>query len=771
MENAVSAKRVLAVVLYAALTVTAWILGLADLRPRAELLPSDGSGRLPLETIERHLGRIAVRPHAVGTTEHDRVRDYILSELTGAGLSPAVQRTTAVWDVGALYRLADLENIVAEVPGSDPGGKAVLIASHYDSAPLAPGAADAGASVAIMIEMARALRQGPRLANPVIFLFSDGEEWGLLGARAFIDENPAARRVGAVVNLEARGSGGRPFVFETSGGVSGLLSVLSASRAPVLAASYADEGYRMTGNDTDFTAFRKAGMPGFNLAFFDDWVTYHTTLDTPDRLSRETLKLQAESAYRLALKLAETPLDSLSTEDKAVYTSLPTGRLLSYSEGWAFPAGLLVLFAATALWVYGFRRERYVRTSGTLRALGAVLLAPALVTAVLYGLHLLLAREIDQRLIRWPQFDLFLTGSLLAAAALTYLTLQVAPGVRRQEFHLASCLLFGVLACVAAFAAPGASYLFLIAAAFTCLLFAWGLWWSARHAPVSVTDALVSGLIVFPLVFLWSQPVALFTSALGMRGQFIIIPLFALLAALILPVALDYLSRLRWLLPVTLLACAGGCYLLAFKSARFDSRNPLQDHVVLAADLNTQKQFWGTLDAATDEWSDQLFKNPELQDLGTFFGGIELPVLTSPVGGSLPEGPWAEQRGSEGNELGLWIKSAPGAVAIRFDVFTDLPLKTVIVNEKVLRPRQRSNAANNAQLSFVYLNPPAAGVPLSIEMEGRGALNVSLVDIHYWGEAAPPGLQVPRPAHIIAGPDKLTDCTLVRRSFSFNYEQ
>src|ERR1700674_4151637 len=98
MGNDFSAKRVLAVAVYVAITASAWVLGLADLRPRAGLLPADGVGRLPVETIEKHIGRIALRPHSVGTPEHDRVRDYILSELTGAGLAPSVQQVTTVWD-------------------------------------------------------------------------------------------------------------------------------------------------------------------------------------------------------------------------------------------------------------------------------------------------------------------------------------------------------------------------------------------------------------------------------------------------------------------------------------------------------------------------------------------------------------------------------------------------------------------------------------------------------------------------------------------------
>ncbi|MFL5852796.1 MAG: M28 family peptidase [Solirubrobacteraceae bacterium] len=44
--------------------------------------------------------------------------------------------------------------------------------------------------VANVLEVARALRAGPRLRNDVIFVFSDGEENGDLGAAAFAGQSP-----------------------------------------------------------------------------------------------------------------------------------------------------------------------------------------------------------------------------------------------------------------------------------------------------------------------------------------------------------------------------------------------------------------------------------------------------------------------------------------------------------------------------------------------------------------------------------------------------
>ena len=94
---------------------------------------------------------------------------------------------------------------MARLPGTRSGGRAFLLVAHYDSVPTGPGATDNGAGVATVLETVRALKAGPALRNDVIVLLADGEERGLLGARAFVDGYPWAQEVGAVLNLDTRG--------------------------------------------------------------------------------------------------------------------------------------------------------------------------------------------------------------------------------------------------------------------------------------------------------------------------------------------------------------------------------------------------------------------------------------------------------------------------------------------------------------------------------------------------------------------------------------
>ena len=164
----------------------------------------------------KHVVAIAQRPHPIGSAEHDRVRDYLVAQLSNLGLDPQIQNATGV---GTRYADAGrVQNILARMPGGQSGGPAVLLVAHYDSVEAGPGAGDDGAGIAAILETVRALRAGGPVAHDVIVLFTDGEESDLLGAAAFVREHPWAKDVAMALNFEARGTTGRSLMFETGPG-------------------------------------------------------------------------------------------------------------------------------------------------------------------------------------------------------------------------------------------------------------------------------------------------------------------------------------------------------------------------------------------------------------------------------------------------------------------------------------------------------------------------------------------------------------------------
>ena len=83
--------------------------------------------------------------------------------------------------------------------------------------------------VAAVLEAVRAIQARGPTERPLIVLITDAEELGLDGARVFFGDYPDRARIGFVVNLEARGGGGRAMMFETGPGNAGAVGLLAAA--------------------------------------------------------------------------------------------------------------------------------------------------------------------------------------------------------------------------------------------------------------------------------------------------------------------------------------------------------------------------------------------------------------------------------------------------------------------------------------------------------------------------------------------------------------
>ncbi|WP_298162279.1 M20/M25/M40 family metallo-hydrolase [Brevundimonas sp.] len=242
---------------------------------------------------------IAARPHPVGSADHARVQQYLFGRMAALGLNPALQagalspetvNRLTQWGGDPAAAGNQAVNIVGVLPGRNPTAAAVLMMAHYDSAWDSPGAADDGAGVAAVLEAVRAIRERGPADRSLVVLLTDAEELNLDGARIFFSEHPLRDRIGAVVNLEARGGGGRAFMFETGRGNEETIDLFSR------AARRADGGasssslsifvYENMPNGTDFTIPKNRGIGGVNFAFIGRPSQYHSPTATPDNLDQ-----------------------------------------------------------------------------------------------------------------------------------------------------------------------------------------------------------------------------------------------------------------------------------------------------------------------------------------------------------------------------------------------------------------------------------------------------------------------------------------------------
>lgn len=475
----------------ALLALGVWALTAYDYRRPAVLSADAPAGQFSAMRADAALARVLGPeiPHPTNSAENAAVRARVLAEFSSLGIRTSIYRAFAC-NPGidpALIPCRTVNDILAEVvPGH---GKAVVLMAHYDSAAAGPGASDDEAGVAAVIETARAFRArgGPNL-HPVLALITDGEEAGLLGAKAFI-ENPSLRdRVGAVVNLEARGSRGRSTLFQTSVGNGPLIDLYARSVGVYTASSLFQEVYRFTPNDTDLTLFVQRGLPSFNFAFGDNSAVYHSPLDTRSALDKEALQAQGDNMLGVATSLAQTPFARLRGQD-AVYLDLFGAALLRAPAAWVLPLSILVL----GLLIFGaaFRRKP---TAAARDWVAAGALPPALLglsVALGYALHFVAQRISGFGNPSHAHPDVFRAALALGVVAASVLCARMArPGLAAAGVWL----WFAGLGLAAAAFAPGLSPYFLLPALPVALATPFR---SARLAVAAQAVGAVTGLVLW----------------------------------------------------------------------------------------------------------------------------------------------------------------------------------------------------------------------------------------------------------------------------------
>lgn len=428
-------------------------------------VPATASERLfSAERAMDDVRAVAKAPHPTGSAENARVRDYLLARLRSLGLEASVQRVDAA-AFSADRRRRDgagpggaVENVIGVLPGRNRSLPALLLTSHYDSVPDSPGAADDAVGVAGGLETVRALTAaGRRPLRDVVVLFTDAEEVGLNGARAFWGEagsaHPLAARVGVVLNAEARGGGGRALLFETSPAAGGLVRAYAGSAVRPAGNSLAAFVYERLPNDTDFTVARRQGAAGLNFAFLGRPEQYHQPGSTPEALDRGALQHTGDQLLGLTRALADAP--SLPAASPNLVYSDVLGAALLVHPAWG---GWLVLAAALGLTAWAWRRPPHWREvlTGFLAALALVAvtgMAFFLTAQALGGLGYYDAL----RALRGLEIGLFALAILISALAALLLRRGSAPSVSGR--WLGFVLLGLLLTAVAQALAPATAFL------------------------------------------------------------------------------------------------------------------------------------------------------------------------------------------------------------------------------------------------------------------------------------------------------------------------
>ncbi len=270
-------------------------------------LPPLFDGAAALRHVER---LVAIGPRPAGSSGAARARSYIVDELTRAGVSAKVEPFDAVTPHGRL----PMANVVAVIPGRRPD--VILIAGHYDTKWFRDiafvGANDGGSSAALLIELARRLRERPREYTYWVAWF-DGEEarenWtatdSLYGSRRMAGELGKSRRLPSAV-IVADMIGDRDLgIRREAGSTAWMTDVIWASATRLgYATHFLQDSLAV---EDDHAPFMRLGIPATLLIDFD-FPPWHTARDTLDKVSARSLEIVGKVILD-ALPGIETGLD------------------------------------------------------------------------------------------------------------------------------------------------------------------------------------------------------------------------------------------------------------------------------------------------------------------------------------------------------------------------------------------------------------------------------------------------------------------------------
>jgi glutaminyl-peptide cyclotransferase len=243
-----------------------------------------------------HLERqVKFGPRPAGSPALTETRRYLTAELKAIGLAVREQAFTGKTPAGDV----PMVNLIATIPGRRPDR--IALASHYDTK-RAPfrflGANDGASSTAVVIELARALKDS-RPEFTIELLFLDGEEavnWDWAGT----DNTYGSRHYVAAGLADGTLKGLKALILLDMIGDEHLVIRRESNSTPWLVdaiwAAAGRLGHRavfsneLTTVDDDHLPFVRAGVPAVDIIDLDN-PTWHTAQDDLAHVSRQSLQV------------------------------------------------------------------------------------------------------------------------------------------------------------------------------------------------------------------------------------------------------------------------------------------------------------------------------------------------------------------------------------------------------------------------------------------------------------------------------------------------
>jgi hypothetical protein len=213
-------------------------------------------------------------------------------------------------------------NVKGFLPGSNP--EILALVAHLDTARTTfQGAMDNGAAVGVLLELARALAATPTRRS-ILIIFTDGGEWGMLGANDAAEHYPERDKIAAVLSLDHVSIGELgTFCLQEDGQQKGFsppwlreiaFQAAKAQGLPVRAVSGIEEHLQRSFliSRADHGPFLRAGIPAITLGSESAdreraRSIYHSPQDTIENVKISSIEEFGQTAERIIRTIDEAP--------------------------------------------------------------------------------------------------------------------------------------------------------------------------------------------------------------------------------------------------------------------------------------------------------------------------------------------------------------------------------------------------------------------------------------------------------------------------------
>ncbi len=315
------AKQTRIVLIIILLIVLAWLGSpLFGKRERAPLDPAriqpQFDAALALDTTREFVTRYPRR--VIGSIESRQSTGFLEKHFKDLGY----ETSYAHFDATIAGRRQVGRNVYAFKPGQTP--EILAVVAHYDTAGTTfQGAMDDGSGVGVLLELARLAAAMPTRRG-LLFVASDGEEWGMLGIRDLVSNYPGRRRIVAALSLDYVAIDDlAQITLDTVGQGAGYsppwLRVLSECAAEAEQISVSEPGgfqehleRALVFSSTDQGPFLHMAVPAINLSSSSresakEFQVYHSNRDTIENLKGESFRVYGRTAERIFLSLDSLP--------------------------------------------------------------------------------------------------------------------------------------------------------------------------------------------------------------------------------------------------------------------------------------------------------------------------------------------------------------------------------------------------------------------------------------------------------------------------------